>query len=69
MVEIEEDLYDEEFDIRLASEAVVEERMNICRRCIRFMKKTEQCELCLCIMPYKTRTAEAECPIHKWGPV
>ena len=56
-------------EIRMASDHTYNKRMDICKKCIHFMKKTEQCDICLCIMPYKARNAESFCPINKWSAV
>lgn len=50
-----------------APSEVVAERLSICRSCPFFIKHTEQCKKCLCIMPQKTKLADAFCPEHKWG--
>jgi hypothetical protein len=50
-----------------APSEVREERLSICRSCPFFIKHTEQCKKCLCIMPQKTKLADAFCPEHKWG--
>ena len=55
-----------EIEFRFASEEDFKERMSICKKCIHFMKKVEQCDICLCIMPAKARDANAFCPIQKW---
>ena len=43
-----------------------EKRMEICRSCEFFVSITQQCKKCGCIMPAKTKLAEAFCPVHKW---
>ncbi len=52
---------------KFTTEEVKEQRLEICRSCPEFLKLTQQCKLCLCIMPAKAILAHAECPIHKWG--
>ena len=42
------------------------QRLSICRECPFYVNATEQCKKCLCIMPQKTKLADAFCPIHKW---
>jgi hypothetical protein len=69
MAEIENNLNDGRQLPILVSDYVVKKRMDICKKCIHFMKNTEQCDICLCIMPYKARNAESFCPIHKWSAV
>ena len=50
-------------------EQVKEDRMAICRECPFFIKLTQQCTKCGCIMPAKTLLADAACPVGKWHPV
>ena len=45
---------------------IAKKRLDICRSCPKFLSITQQCKLCLCIMPAKTILANAECPIGKW---
>jgi len=51
------------------SDAVKEERMSICRACPELFQFTTSCKRCGCFMNAKTRLAEAECPLKKWGAV
>lgn len=44
-------------------------RLAICRTCPFFIKKTQQCRKCLCIMPLKTKLPHAYCPEGKWDAV
>jgi hypothetical protein len=48
------------------TEDVIQSRLAICRECDRFIKATQQCRECGCIMPLKTRLSNASCPIEKW---
>jgi hypothetical protein len=41
-------------------------RMAICNACPFFMSVTQQCSKCGCVMPLKTKLAEAFCPEGKW---
>lgn len=41
-------------------------RMSICKSCEFFVSFTQQCKKCGCIMPAKTKLADAFCPVHKW---
>ena len=41
--------------------------MDLCNGCEFLTKTTKQCEKCGCFMTAKTRLANAECPIGKWG--
>ncbi len=50
------------------SKEISEKRLDICRQCNKFLKITQQCKMCLCIMPAKTILAHASCPLDKWGP-
>lgn len=43
-----------------------EERLEICRSCPFYRKKTHQCVKCGCFMDLKTQLADAYCPIGKW---
>jgi len=54
-------------NIGRVSEEVHSRRMAICESCPEFFKATQQCKICLCIMPAKTKLPHSECPLHKWG--
>jgi len=41
-------------------------RMEICRKCEFFKKKTGQCQQCGCFMIVKTKLKNLNCPIGKW---
>lgn len=41
-------------------------RMMICSDCPKFRRKTKTCMECNCIMPLKTKLANAKCPLGKW---
>jgi hypothetical protein len=43
------------------------QRFNICKACPELSKLTHQCKKCGCFMAAKTKLAEAECPLKKWG--
>lgn len=47
-------------------ELVKDERMAICRECPFFIKVTQQCKKCGCLMHLKTQLADAACPVGKW---
>jgi hypothetical protein len=47
------------------SDEVQEERMLICHQCPKFCDG--RCIECGCYMRLKTKFAEVECPIGKWG--
>lgn len=49
-----------------ASEELKEKRLAICKECEFFVSFTQQCLKCGCIMPLKTKLADAYCPVHKW---
>ena len=51
------------------SQAVQEERYNICLSCPKFYMPTRSCKVCGCFMQIKTWMANQECPIGKWGVV
>ena len=48
------------------SEELRELRLSVCRSCDKFTKITQQCNVCHCIMPLKTRLPHAWCPEQKW---
>jgi sucrose-6-phosphate hydrolase SacC (GH32 family) len=48
------------------SSEIQKERMAICEECPELFQLTKQCKECMCIMPLKTKLAEAECPLGKW---
>lgn len=49
------------------SDEAQERRMNICKSCPFFIKITQQCSKCGCVMSQKTKLADAYCPVGKWG--
>jgi len=49
------------------SDSVRDERMSICKACPEMLKFTTSCKKCGCFMNVKTRLAESECPLQKWG--
>lgn len=49
-----------------SSEELGEYRLEICRSCDYYRKKTNQCQLCGCFMKLKTTLENAKCPIGKW---
>lgn len=51
------------------SEEIKEMRMEACRNCEFFVKLTQQCTKCGCIMPAKTGLPHASCPVGKWDAV
>ena len=42
------------------------ERMSICMGCPELIQLTKQCKKCGCIMEFKTRLQNAQCPLGKW---
>lgn len=50
-------------------EGVAQKRLEICRGCEHFIKLTQMCSHCGCIMPAKTLLNHADCPVDKWGKV
>lgn len=44
-------------------------RYDTCLSCENFIKLTNQCTKCGCLMSAKTYLAFAECPVGKWGKV
>jgi len=53
-------------DRHVKSPQVAVDRLSICSSC-EFYKITTQCSKCGCFMPLKTKLAEAQCPVGKWG--
>lgn len=49
-----------------ATEEEASRRYAMCLECPRLIKATRQCRECGCIMPIKTKIADAVCPIGKW---
>lgn len=49
--------------------SIVDNRMEICNSCPELVKATKQCTKCGCFMTLKTKLANAECPLGKWGKV
>ena len=41
-------------------------RLDICRGCDRFNRKTSKCEECGCFMEYKSLILSSKCPLGKW---
>lgn len=56
-------------NIGRVSEEIKEMRMDACRNCEFFIKLTQQCTKCGCIMPAKTGLPHSSCPIGKWDSV
>jgi len=48
---------------------IKDKRMQTCRDCEHFQKKTVTCAICHCFLPAKTTLPGAFCPIDKWGTV
>jgi len=48
---------------------ILKERLDICASCPKFIKLTNQCKICLCIMPAKAIMSKSFCPLHKWQAV
>ena len=47
-------------------EEISEYRLEICRGCEFYRKRTNQCSKCGCFMKLKTTLEKAKCPIGKW---
>ena len=45
---------------------ISEFRLEICRDCEFYRKRTNQCKKCGCFMKLKTTLEHAKCPIGKW---
>lgn len=44
----------------------IDYRLEICKTCVFYRPKTNQCKKCGCFMKLKTRLEHAKCPIGKW---
>lgn len=53
-------------DRYLASEETIEKRTEICKNCPSFVKVTQMCSTCLCVIPMKVRMKPSSCPEGKW---
>lgn len=42
-------------------------RIEVCKKCDRFFKPTQQCKECGCFMFIKTKIIKANCPLDKWN--
>ena len=51
------------------TDAIAQERYDMCLGCEHLIKLTKQCKKCGCFMNLKTKLAGAECPVGKWSPV
>jgi hypothetical protein len=41
-------------------------RLEICKTCVFYRPKTNQCKKCGCFMKLKTQLEHAKCPMGKW---
>jgi hypothetical protein len=48
------------------SEDAATSRLDMCKICPEYLSITSQCKKCGCIMPLKTKIANATCPMGKW---
>lgn len=48
-----------------ADRETVEQRVEICKSCDKYLNVSKQCRVCLCVVPLKARWAAAECPHPK----
>ena len=48
---------------------VAAERLEICKSCTHYLKKTHQCKKCGCIMDAKVKLPNASCPVGKWAEI
>ena len=52
----------------IASDKVIEERRNICKKCEHYTKMgVYLCNKCGCIVEGKIRLSSSECPVGKWS--
>lgn len=54
-------------NIKKVETETFEERFAICQSCPKFIKTTNQCKECGCIMSLKAKLPHASCPLGKWG--
>jgi hypothetical protein len=50
----------------IATQEIVEERLNICRTCAHLIPITLTCKKCGCFMKIKTKIEASVCPLGKW---
>jgi len=53
-------------DSLVAEPEVKSRRMDICKACAWFIKDSQRCSKCGCIVPLKAYLAQESCPIGKW---
>ena len=53
-------------DPTIAPRRVTTLRMGTCEACDRYNVANQQCTICLCFMPLKTKMANMRCPIDTW---
>jgi len=41
-------------------------RLEMCKACPEFKKKSTQCKICGCVMSKKVKISSASCPLNKW---
>jgi hypothetical protein len=54
-------------DTDYVDNTISEKRYGVCLSCPELTKTTKQCKQCGCLMVLKTKLANAECPLGKWG--
>jgi hypothetical protein len=52
--------------VKIATDDIKNNRMQICYSCPELIKLTTQCKQCGCLMKLKTKLEESKCPIGKW---
>jgi hypothetical protein len=53
-------------NIQKATEEEFQERIDKCKACDKFIKSTEQCFECKCVMTIKAKVKDSTCPLNKW---
>jgi hypothetical protein len=53
------------FNIPLVDSEEANRRLDICRSCPEFRKRTGTCKICNCIMKFKVRVPKNSCPLKK----
>ncbi len=54
------------FSIPLVDSATAKKRLDVCKGCPRYRKKTGTCNICNCIMKLKVKISKSSCPLGKF---
>lgn len=50
----------------LIDSELYKKRLQVCKTCEHFIKISQQCKICMCIMPLKAKIKSSTCPKGKW---